>query len=497
METFDVIVIGGGLMGCFAARNLSRYHLKTALLEAREDLCTGISRANTAVVYSGIDTKPDTLKSTMCVRAAKSFDALCKELGVRYSPCGSLMVCFGPRGEERLLKKRAQGLQNGVKGLQLLSRKQVLSFEPNLSKNVQQGLYAPQSGTVIPWELGLAAAENAVSNGVRFFLNTKVSAITRCKDGYKITSGSRTFFARGIINCAGLYADEILEKIQNPSVRVFPAAGDYFVLDTKANGFINHVIFHEPEEKGKGLTLVPTVEGNILVGPTKRHTDSKDVFSTSGEGFARLNDLIRDVIPGLPMEHLIRSFGTLRPHPFRVQYNEETGDYIREDKSISSFVIHKSEDAPAFLSLIGIKTPGITCSDELGRHVADRMAALFGAEPNPSFNPVRPAPLRLKSLDFSKRASLIDKNPAYGRIVCRCRGISEGEIIDSIRTPPGAVTVDGVKRRTAAGSGRCQGGYCSDRIIEILARELCIDPCQVHKDGPGSYMIGGDTHDAG
>ena len=269
------------------------------------------------------------------------------------------------------------------------------------------------------------------------------------------------------------------------------------MLDTKAEGFINHVIFHEPEEKGKGLTLVPTVEGNILVGPTNRHTNDKAAFKTSSAGFDRLKTLIRDVIPDLPTQHVIRSFGALRPNPYRVRYDAETGRYIREDKGISSFIIHESEDTPAFLSLIGIKTPGITCSDELGRHAADKMATLLKAEPNTAFNPARPAPLRLKSLSFSERSRLIDKNPAYGRIVCRCREISEGEIIDSIRTTPGAVTVDGVKRRTAAGSGRCQGGYCAQQITEILARELNLKPGQIKKDGPGSYMIGGDTHEAG
>ncbi len=496
METFDVIVIGGGLMGCFSARGLARYHLKTALLEAREDLCTGISRANTAIVYSGIDTKPGTLKSIMCVRAVQSFDTLCADLGVRYSPCGSVMICFGPKGEETLRKKLAQGRQNGVHGLKLLSGSEVLALEPNISGNVRLGLYAPQAGTVIPWELGLAAAENAVKNGVSLYLNTKVNEISHYKSGYKVSAGGKTFYTRGIINCAGLYADEILEKAQRPSVRLSAKAGDYFVLDTKTAGFIGHVIFHEPEEKGKGLTLVPTVDGNILVGPTRRPADKKNGFKTSQDDLNQLRTLVGDVIPGLPMEHIIRSFSSLRPNPFYVCYDPESGGYVREERSISSFVVHESEESPAFLSLIGIKTPGITCSDELGRHVSDRMALLLDAGENPAFDPVRPAPLRLTELSFDERTRLIEKKPAYGRIVCRCRGISEGEIVDSIRAYPGAVTVDGVKRRTGANSGRCQGGYCTQRIIEILSRELNVNPADISKDGPGSYMIGGETHDA-
>ncbi len=493
MDQYDVIVIGGGLLGCFTARALSRYQLKTAVLEAREDVCTGVSRANTAIVYSGIDTKPGTLKSELCVRAAQSFGELCRTLGVRYSPCGSLMICFGPNGEERLRKKYAQGLKNGVRGLRLLSGEEVLTLEPNLDPGVTMGLYTPEAGTVIPWELGLAAAENAVQNGAQFLFNTKVTHIDKLKDGYRITAGDRSFFTRGIVNCAGLFAHEILEKVQPPSIRIFPSAADYYVLDTKAAGFIKHVIFHEPEVKGKGLTLVPTVDGNILVGPSKVPADGKDGFKTSRGGLDGLRRLVDDVIPALPMAQVIRSFGALRPNPFYVCFEPVSGEYVREDKSLSSFTVHKSDDNPAFLSLIGIKTPGLTCSSELGAYAADKMAGALGDPPlNPTFSADRAAPLRLSELSFKDRARLAEENPAYGRLVCRCRKITEGEILDSIHRTPGAVTVDGVKRRTGATSGRCQGSFCTQRIIELLARELGIPPSSVAKDKPGSYVIGGE-----
>ncbi len=516
MDKYDVIVIGGGLLGSFAARSLMRYKLKIALLEKREDLCTGVSRANTAIVYSGCDTKPGTLKSQMCVRAAQTFGSLCHELGVRYAPCGSLMICFGPNGEETLRKKMTQGLNNGVRGLKLLTREEVLALEPDLSPRVHMGLYAPEAGTVIPWELGLAAAENAVSNGAEIILNTNVTAIENTDNGYKITGGDKVYYSRGIINCAGLFADEVLEKVQQPSVRIFPAAGDYYVLDTKAQNrvgqeTIHHVIFHEPEEKGKGLTIVPTVDGNILIGPSRVSSDDKENFTTSRDGLDRLNALVEDVIPSLPMAHVIRSFGAIRPNPFFVYQDRESGAYIREDRGISNFIIHESENNPTFLSLIGIKTPGLTCANELGIYVSDKMAALLGpAEHNPDFNPRRAASLRLNDLSVDERARLVNENAAYGRIVCRCRKITEGEIIDSIRGGlgaehanrnaarmfPHAVTVDGVKRRTGACSGRCQGSFCTQRIIEIIASELGVSPDKVNKDGPGSYVIGGGTDDA-
>lgn len=497
MEGYDVIVIGGGLLGCFALRALARYSLKIALLEAREDVCTGISRANTAIIYSGCDTKPGTLKSEMCVRAAQTFDELCSDLGVRYSPCGSLMISFGPNGEETLGRKLAQGIANGARGIKLLTRDEVLALEPNLSPNVTAGLYAPEAGTVIPWELGIAAVENAVANGAELLLNTPVLQLEKTTDGYVIDTGGRVIHTRSILNCAGLSADDVLEKVSEPTVRIFPEAGDYYVLDTKTSGFIRHVIFHEPEEKGKGLTLVPTVDGNILLGPSKVDSgDKSDTFPTSAEGLEKLRTLVGEVIPTLPMAHVIRSFGAIRPNPFFVHRDPESGTLVREDKSISNFILHESDIAPNFLSLIGIKTPGLTCANELGLYAADRIVSILGGAPkNEAFSPNNPDSLHLSALTLDERAKLVQRDSAYGRIVCRCRGVTEGEIIDSIRRKPGAVTVDGVKRRTGACSGRCQGGFCAQRIIEILARELSVSPADIRKDRPGSYIIGGFAHD--
>lgn len=493
MDCYDVIVIGGGLLGCFSARSLARYRLKTVLLEAREDLCTGISRANSAIIYSGFDTKPGTKKSSMCVSSAQNFDTLCSELGVRYSQCGLIMVCSGPKGENVLHKKLEQGLENGVRGIRLLSKEEVLNLESKLSPDVRLGLYAPQAGTVIPWELGMAAADNAVHNGVEIRMNAKVTNIERVSDGYKVSVGETAFFTHGVINCAGLYADEILEKVQKPSVRIFPSSGDYFVLDTKASGCISHVVLYESEEKCKGLTLVPTVDGNILVGSSRIPSREKESFETSREGFDTINGYISEIIPSLPMKHVIRSFGAIRPNPYYVKYDFETGSYLPCEKRIDDFTIIESEGNPAFLSLVGIKTPGLTCADALGRHIADRMAALLGAQINPQFDSKRSAPLRLNDIPFEERARIIRKDPAYGKIVCRCRRISEGEIIDSIRMFPGAVTVDGVKRRTGACSGRCQGSFCTQKIIEILARELNVSPEKINKNGPGSYIMKGET----
>ena len=481
MISYDVIVIGGGLLGSFAARSLMRYDLNVALLEESSDLCTGISRANTAIVYSGCDTKPGTLKTTMCVCAAQSFAQLCDELDVRYSPCGSIMVTFGELGAKVLQRKYEKGCENGVRDMRLLSRDEVLALEPNIAETVHSGLYVPDTGTVMPWELCLAAAENALDNGAEIVLNTKVAAITRVPGGFEVQTNNGSYRTRGIINCAGMSADRVLEMTSDPIVRIAPTAADYFVLDTKAAGHIRHVIFHETDEKGKGVTLVPTVDGNILIGPTERPNDGES-FATSASGLEELRSLAEEVMPTLPLEHIIRSFGAARPNPRCVE----------DDRSVNDFSIIETDDA--FISLIGIKTPGLTCANELGLHVADTLAQKLGATINPRYNPRRVGAVRLRDLDLEERGNP-GHDASHSRIVCRCRGVTEGEIIAAIHRRPGAVTLDGIKRRTGAGSGRCQGGFCSQRVIEILARELNCAVSDITKSGIGSQILCGDGYE--
>ncbi|MCL1835432.1 MAG: FAD-dependent oxidoreductase [Oscillospiraceae bacterium] len=495
MKEYDAVVIGGGLLGCFAARGLAGYRLKTALLERREDLCTGISRANTAIVYSGYDTKPGTLKTELCVRAARGFALFCEELGVRYNMCGSLMVCFGERGDAVIRDKIRQGSENGVEGLSYLSREDVLALEPNIAPGVFSGLYSRDSGTVLPWELCLAAAGNAADNGVDIFRRAEVTNISREGEGFRIQAGSDEYYARGIINCGGLSADKIHSMVIKSPIGISPDAGDYIVLDTKAAGHISHIIFHEPEHKGKGLTLVPTVGGNILIGPTERPYEQDaggaraaagskakpgdDMFAgTSLDGLEALRAQILQVMPSLPVEHAIRTFDATRPNP--------------EDKasqaSINDFCIVEENDS-ALISLIGVKTPGLTCANELGVHVSGKLASRLGAAANPGFRPRRDPPARVRDLPFEQREQLIRDNPDYGKIICRCGGITLGEVLDSIRRAPGAVTLDGIKRRAGTGLGRCQGGFCSQSIIETLAGELCCAPEDITKDGEGSYLF--------
>ncbi len=487
MEKYDVLIIGGGLLGCFAARELARYKLNIALVEAREDVCTGISRANTAIVYSGYDTAPGTLKTEMCIWANLGFEELCGELGVKFSRCGSLMISLGERGDAVLRKKYEQGIINGVEGLRLLSGEEVLTLEPNLTDKVTMGLLSPTTGTVNPWELGIAAYENALRNGVDFRFNEKVLSIAPQKGGYVLETEKGSIFARATVNCGGLYSDAIREMCHEPLVRVFPKRGDYLIFDKSEGAVVSRVIFHEPEQKGKGLTAVPTVDGNLLIGPSEIFLEGDWDFSTTAEGMEQLMALCEEVLPTLDRDKLIRSFGTLRPNPFHVE-RQSDGSFSREKRGISSFTI-LSDDEGAFLSFVGIKTPGLTCSRELGAYAAEAVAKYLGAEENEGFDPTRTPPLSLAHATAEERRNAAEKDPLYGRIVCRCAGISEGEVIDAIRR--GATTLDGVKRRAGTGMGRCQGGFCSPRIMEILARELNKPISEIMKDGPGSCLAGG------
>lgn len=396
------------------------------------------------------------------------------------------MVSFGPRGEDVLRKKLQQGIENGVPDIKLISKEEVLELSPDITESVTMGLYCKNTGTVLPWELGIAAYENAKNNGIEFFFNEKVIAVRHANDLYIIETEHNTYSTRSIINCAGLYADEIREMLFVPMVRIVPSKGDYYIFDTGISPKGNHIIFCEPETKIKGLTLVPTVTGNLLAGPAEIPADSKEDRSTSEEGLEFLTKNITGTFPSLDMSRIIRSFSTLRPNPYYVTKSDD-GSFILEGRSISNFTI--TQDEEGFISFIGIKTPGLTCCDGLGKLAADTMAKYLNADINTDFDPVRKKTPRPDAMTFEERSSLVKNSPDYGKIVCRCRGISEGEIIDAIKS--GAKTLDGVKRRTEALSGRCQGSFCTERIMEIIARELNISVSDVLKDDIGSKILEG------
>lgn len=472
MERFDVAVVGGGLLGCFAARELSRRNLDIALLEAREDVCTGVSRANTAVVYPGYDHKPGTLKAEMTVRANASFERLCEELDVPFSRCGSLMLSFGPKSDAVLQKKLQQGQKNGVPGLRLLSADEAYRMEPAIAPGLSSALYAPTAGTVNPWQLGIAACENAVQNGAQLRLNTRVIAMRRENSGYLLETDNGMLQVRAVVNCAGLAADRVQGLLFPPSVRIVKTAGDYLVLDKNSAGKPTHILQVEPEDREKGLTVVPTVEGSLLLGPTERE-NALD-YATAESGLAWVRERAARLLPGLALDGTIRSYAAVRPNPQR-----------QDGSSIHSFCIE--HPAERFWSLIGIKTPGLTCARELGAFLAQQLADELAAEEYAGFVPMRRGIRKAHGLPFEERKALAERDPDYGEIVCFCEDVTKAEVLEAVRR--GAVTVDGVKRRVGTGMGRCQGARCEQKIAALIAEALGVPESAVRKDGPGSEIV--------
>lgn len=452
MLNFDAAVIGGGILGCFAARSLSRWKKNTVLIEAAEDVCTGITRANAAVIYAGYDHAPGSEKATFTLKANADMDALCEALEVPFTRCGGLMTATCTSGERLLRKKYEQGQSKGVPGLKLLSGNEAREREPMLPLNVAAALYSPTTGTLNPWQLGIAAFENAVANGVSPMLNSAVLAIERHDGGYVIKTGREEIFTKVILNCAGLYAPQVQEMLFEPRYRLYNDASDFYVFNKYAPA-PKHVIFQETEH-GKGITAVPTVEGNLLLASPARALTG-EYFSTTEEGLSCLRELAGEILPGLDWSQVIRNFGAVRPNPRRVAFRD--GQWQPEKDNLKSFVI----DAPeaGFISLIGVKTPGLTCADQLGTHIAVKAAEYLGAELNHSFNPKRRA---------------IVRNPDCGDIICRCENVTRHEAIEAIRR--GAVTVEGIKRRVGTGMGACQGSRCAWELEKLL-REYGHETC--------------------
>ena len=490
MEKTDVLIVGAGLLGTFCALNLRRYDLNVCVLEKNGDVSTGISKANTGIVYTGYDAKPGTLKSRLCVNANAGFSELCRRLDVPFSRCGSLLLSFGDRGDSVIAQKAEYGRANDVPDLRILSKEEVLAAEPCISEDVRSALYAKNTGTVNPWELCIAAYECAGSNGAAFFFDQEVRSLARSEEGFIVETQDKTWQARAVINCAGLCSDKVRELCEQPKLGLFPSASDYIITDTQTPGTLRHVIFQEPEVKGKGLTLVPTVDGNILIGPTKRHGKIENGFPTDPDGISELIELCRTVVPRLPVEKIIRTFGSARPEPYYVSI--EDGERRRGDKDISGFSLLEEN---GLYSLIGIKTPGMTCAHELGKHVAGKAAAFLAvSENNKDFKLERKGIASPLSMTEEERAAFLSRDPEYGKLFCRCRHISEGEIREAIRR--GADTIDGVKRRTGAGMGRCQGAYCMLKIAALIAEERKIPITSVTKSGPGTELFSAEKNEA-
>jgi glycerol-3-phosphate dehydrogenase len=473
MPQYDVAIIGAGVIGALTARELSRYALRVALLERCSDVAQGTTKANSAIVHAGFDAKPGSLKAKMNVAGNRKMEGLCEVLHVPFHRNGSLVVAFAPEEMDTLKELLARGEANGVPGLRLLNAQELREMEPNVNLDATGALFAPTGGIVSPYELGIAAAECAVRNGVELLRGFRVDAIAQTGGGFTVTSKSGSICADWIINAAGVHSDEIARMIGDASFTILPRRGEYLLLDTAQGGYVSKTVFQCPGKMGKGVLITPTVHGNVLIGPSAEDIEEREDFSTTEKGLRGIQDAVRRSVPHFLVRDVITSFTGLRAHC---------------DKD--EFIIAPSATNPKMLLAAGIESPGLTAAPAIAEALA--MMVYNGYDDlggKAKWEAGRSEPVRLRELSTERRRAAVEKNPAYGRIICRCETVSEGEIVDAIRAPAGARDVDGVKRRTRAGMGRCQGGFCGTKVLEILARELNLSPEEVTKFGGESKIL--------
>ncbi len=471
----DIIIIGGGVSGCSIARFLGRYRADVLLVEKEEDVCCGTSKANSAIVHAGFDAEPGSLMAELNVRGSRMMQQLAEELDFAYDRCGSLVVCLEEADRPGLQALYERGLQNGVEGLRIVEREELRELEPNLSDGAVAALYAPTGAIVCPFDLTYAMAENAAANGVEFRFDTRVEKICRIEGGWRlVTTGGEELEARVVINAAGVYADVLHNQVSGERLEIVPRRGSYLLLDHAAGEHVRHTIFQLPGKYGKGVLVTPTVHGNLLIGPTANDIGDKDDVSTTAEELEEIRAKAELAVTGIPWRQTITSFAGLRAH-------EKGHDFILR------------ESAPGFIDCAGIESPGLSASPAIGLTAAELAAGLLALEKKEDFKARRRGVVRPQELPEAEYRQLLAKEPAYGNIICRCEKVTEGEILDAIHRIPGARSLDGVKRRTRAGMGRCQGGFCGPRVMELLARELGIPMERVTKAGAGSEWIVGSS----
>lgn len=466
----DIIIIGAGVVGGLIARALSRYKLNICILEKENDVAMGATKANSAIVHAGFDAKEGSLKAKLNVRGSEMMENLCKELGVKYRNNGSLVIGFDDEDRKTVQALVERGKANGVKEVRLIEKEQLKALEPNISDNATCALYAPTGAIVCPYDLTVAAIGNAMDNGADLKCNFKVTGIAAVDEGYRVTSKNDAVMGRIVINCAGAYSDEIAKMMGDDSFRIHARRGEYILLDKECGDLVSHTIFRTPSKMGKGILLTPTVDGNLLAGPTSVDIEDKDDTKTTAQGFADIIKKAKENVTDIPFGKTITSFCGLRSVG-------STGDFIINSPKKN------------YINVAGIESPGLSASPAIAEYVVEMVKETgISLEEDPTFDPVRESMHAFREASLEEKNKMIKNNPSYGRIVCRCETVTEGEILDAIRRNPKATDLDGVKRRTRAQMGRCQGGFCSPYITELLAKEMGIAYEQVTKFGGNSLI---------
>lgn len=479
---YDVLIIGAGITGGMLARELSRYDLSVCLLEKENDVAAGATKANSGIVHGGYDPVPGTLKAKLNAEGVELLFAAAKELQVPCQRNGSMVCAFGTEAEHELLDALLQrGKENGIAGLSILSGDEARAMEPHLSTKVSRVLHVPNAGIVSPYELAIAAVGNAMDNGVELKRNFTVSSIERQADGFVVCSDAgECVSGKYFVNCAGGYADKIAALAGDDFFTTIPRAGEYLLLDQSESGLVSHTLFQCPAKNGKGILVTPTAHGNLLLGPTAVKVNAPDSVDTTPSGLSQVQRLAAKTVPDLNLRQVITSF---------------TG--VRASVCGDDFILKASKTVPGLIHAGGIDSPGLTCCVSIARYLVEilKQEGLV-LTPKQSWSGIRKDLHAFQSMSDDEKDAYIKQNPAYGKIVCRCELISEGEILDAIHTNPGARDLDGIKRRARSGMGRCQGGFCGPYVMELLSRELQIPMESVTKSGGSSHMLTGKVGDA-
>jgi len=482
---FDVVIIGGGVIGCVIARELSKYKVSVVVIEKEDDVGWGVSCRNSGVVHAGFNNKPGTLMAKFCVEGNKSFSELCRQLDVPYKKIGKLVIAKKNEEITGLKKLKVQGDKNRANNLKIISSDEIKRLEPNVSGIA--ALYSPETAITSPYLLTIALAENALDNGVSFFLNTQVKSIIRLNNYYfKIITDKREFTSSYVINSAGLHADYIARMVGIRKYHLYPCRGEYHILDKNVFWLINHLVYPVPQAGagGLGIHLTPTIDGNILIGPSNEYIRSKDNFSVTSSVMKMLSSEARNFLPLISSGYIIRSYSGLRAK----QAPSSEGGFW-------DFVIEESDTIDNFINLIGIESPGLTAAQPIAKRVVEIIDKKERLDSNPSFNPFRKGIIRFEEQDEETKKTLTKQDPDYGEIVCRCEKVTKKEILDAINNPLGARSLISIKYRTRAMMGRCQGGYCLPRIIEILRENFNLAPGEITLKGKNSYLLTGYISD--
>ncbi len=474
---FDVIVVGGGVIGGAILRELTKYKLSVCMVEKESDVCMGQSKANSGIVHAGFDALPGSLKAKFNVIGNKMMYSYASDLGVKCINNGSLVVAYSESELETLLDLKTRGEENGVDGLEIIDKETLRKLEPNISENAVGALRASTGGIVCPYELTIASIGNAMDNGAKLVTDFEVCAIRKNRDVFVLTDKyGRMVESKIVINCAGLNSGKIASLAGDNSIEIGGRKGEYILLDRESGGFVSHTIFCCPTKKGKGILVSPTVDGNIILGPTARETDETVAFTTSG-GLDEIKAKAQEMTKNLPLYNAITSFAG-----------------IRAFSSEHDFVIEQSKQVKGLINCAGIESPGLTSAPAIAKYVVENIVStITPLVRNSKFNGKRTPDYFFKNLTVEQKNELIKKDSAYGKMVCRCEQITEGEILHAIRVNPKATTVDAVKRRTRAGMGRCQGGFCQIHVAEIIAKELGITFDKVLKSGKNTELVVGKT----